>query len=395
MFAPSAAPASVEPGRASRRPLVSRAGLEVGLVALVVSGVVLTAVGLTGGTRYLLQGDGQTFRVVAANPFANGAVLRAQAWYGGDAYRYGRVLYPFLAWCLALGHGRWTTVTMCIVDALAVGACAMLASELCRRHGKRPQLGLLVVAVPAVGEGMGHLYSEPVFIALILAVYLLWADDRRGWAMVAGAALILTREAAALALVPLIVQSYRLGRRRELLSWAAVGLPYAAWVTWVRFRVGQWPFFDTSVSRRQALGAPVTSWVDVLRHGSFAAGLFPSIIAMAALTAITLGLAIYVACRRRCWPLSWGALSMGVLLVFLGPEAIRFPDAVLRLLGPTQVLILLSLIATAAPSALKRGDAREAAEDAGQQGDVVRPAIGSGQAGLDDAGLIAAAAAAR
>jgi drug/metabolite transporter (DMT)-like permease len=64
------------------------------------------------------------------------------------------------------------------------------------------------------------------------------------------------KEIAVLALVPL---AWRAVRRRDLREAALVGsavLPYAAWCTWVRFRIGTLPFLAHTESRRGALGFP-------------------------------------------------------------------------------------------------------------------------------------------
>ena len=80
----------------------------------------------------------------------------------------------------------------------------------------------------------------------------------------------LFREAAVLALVPLAAATVRRRGWRNALPWLATPVPLVLWWTWVRARVGQWPFLDPSPSRRDALSWPLGGVVQVVREGTTA-----------------------------------------------------------------------------------------------------------------------------
>jgi hypothetical protein len=312
----------------------------VGTLGFFLAAAVLTGAWIRRGSAGLLGGDATEFHVVAEDPFANGSALRAHQAYLGDAYRYGRMLYPFLAWLLALGHSHWTLFTLALLNAIGVGVCTAIMAEWCMRRGRPAQWGLAVLIVPALSQGMGDLYSEPVVIALILIVITLWLGERHLPAIAVAAALLLAREAAALALVPLVADSLRRANRKELIGWIAAALPYLGWAAWVRHRVGAWPFLEKSVSARQALGFPGVAYVTVVRQG-LNATLLAGVVVLGVVSLATVVAALYVIYRVRNVA-SWAALFMSVYIVCQGQQTVRFASDAFRIMGPTQLLLAVA-----------------------------------------------------
>lgn len=317
-------------------PLLRREAVVLGALAASVAAVAMAVLVTIHGREWLFRNDAEFFWVVARNPFGDGAMFRPVAEETGNAYRYGRVLYPLVAWLLAVGRESLVEWTLMLVDVIAFGAVVALGAELVARRGRPARLGLVALLSPAMWGAMVLAVSEPFVIALILLAFLLWLDGRRRAALASVACALLAREAAALAFVPLAVVDIRRDMRRVAV-WAATVVPLLVWWTWVRFRVGEWPFLDSSVSRREALAAPFAGLVGVWHEGVG----FDHWVAVV-LAAGTIAASGYVVWRRVWFPVSHGAAALAVLVVFFGPNAWRFPGEVIRLLGPPQVLTLLA-----------------------------------------------------
>lgn len=292
----------------------------------------------TKGRQSLFRNDAEFFWLVARDPFSDGAVFRPFAHEMGDAYRYGRILFPLVAWVLALGRESLVQWTLIAVDVVCFGATVALAGELVARRGVDVGRGVVVLLVPAMWFALVLAVSEPLVLTLLLLAYLLAIDGRRTALVVTAALLLLAREAAIVGLLPVIIRDVRERRVRALGGWVLAAVPLVAWWTWVWARVGDWPFRDPSISRREALSAPFAGVVTVVREGVDGDHLLAF-----ALGALTVAGGIWLARSRPLWPVSEGALCFSLLILFLGANAWRYPGEAIRLLGPAQVLIALTL----------------------------------------------------
>src|SRR5262249_36229607 len=145
-----------------------------------------------------------------------------------------------------------------------------------------------------------ELVSDPMAGALLLTVFLFERDGRTRAACIAAALLILTREPMALAVVPMLWIGWRRRDPFALRNIAIVFAPYGLWLLWVRVRVGQFPFLDPGVSRRQALAAPFTGYVQTMHlHGNWTLA-FGMVVALVT----CVGAAVLVAWR------GWGRVPM-------------------------------------------------------------------------------------
>lgn len=286
----------------------------------------------------LWRGDPGLYRVVATAPFSDGAALRAHAAVMGNAYRYGRVGAPLLAWVLALGHPAWTPLTFRLVCAGGVGATIAVVAAWFTDRGVGARRAVLALLIPGVAIGFARPFPDMLMVALLLAALLCWPD--RPWlaAALLGYA-ILVRETAALTLVPLAFDALR---RRRLPVIVAAAVPYAAWATWVRIRVGAFPLLEHSVSRSQALGFTPLSFVDLVHRAPVIA--VPAVVAVVAAMG-TLSLAVR-ACLRAPGLLTGTAAAHACLLLGLGVTALWFPDDTWRVMGPAMVLTMLAVVST-------------------------------------------------
>jgi hypothetical protein len=120
-------------------------------------------------------------------------------------YRQERILYPALAWAVALGHWRFIPAALVLVNVLGLCALAWLAGSLAQTAGRNPLWGLAVVLYPgfllALSRDLVEIVEMTFFVATLLAL-------RRNWAPAAAISLtlaILARETAGLLVATLAV----------------------------------------------------------------------------------------------------------------------------------------------------------------------------------------------
>ncbi len=327
--------------RHDERGVLGRDATRIGFVVACLAGVAVATAWITFGGSFPLENDARIFHRVAMDPFGDGSSFAGLPSDTGTGYRYGRILYPLTAWVLAFGRPSLVAYSMAVVYAVSVGAMAALACRLCGEAGVPETRGLWVLAAPSFWLTVPVLFSEPFTVALLLLTYRLFLRGRERGTLVAGAALLLTREAMAVALVPLVWASHKRSGLAGAARWAWTAVPLAAWWTWVRARVGVWPFLDPAYGRRGALSWIIGGPITVAREGVRHPGLF-------VLACVLLGaslVAAVVVVRRRRSPVAWGALVLAVLALFLGPGAWRIPGEAIRLLLPAQAMTIVALLA--------------------------------------------------
>jgi hypothetical protein len=296
-------------------------------------------------------GDAPFFYAIARHPFAAGGVSDHPLQFG-VAYRYGRILFPLSGWLLSLGRPRFVPGGLLLVYVASVGAWIATAAEHLRRSGRTPWLALVILGLPFSMTAFvrPEMVSDPMAGALLFTVFLYEREGRTRAACIAAALLILTREPMALAVVPMLWIGWR-HRGRFALRHAAIALsPYALWLLWIRVRVGQFPFLDPAVSRRQALAAPFVGYVQTLRlHGGWSPEL-GMVLALATL----LGALVVAWLGRGRAPMTAGLVMLAAMIPFLGIAVFRHPLEAFRVLAPIQAL----LIVVALDRGVTLGDAR-------------------------------------
>jgi hypothetical protein len=320
---------------------VRRHALVFGALAGALAALVLGVNAARHGGDWLFRNDAEFYWLVARDPFANGAVFRPIADEMGNAYRYGRMLFPFLGWLVVGGRDSLVRWGLAGVDAVSFGAVVALAAELCARRGAQVERGLLVLVVPGLWFATVLVLAEPLVLALILAVYLLALDGRPRSAMVAGALLLLAREAAVIALVPLVWRAVRQRRWADVVGWGLTLVPLFAWWTWVRVQVGEWPFLDPSSSRRNALSLPFVGFARVVPDAG------SDHVAAFVIGAITVAAAAWAWRRSSRTPVSEGAVLFGLLVLCFGQAAWFRPGEAIRLMAPAQLLTVIALVSPA------------------------------------------------
>jgi hypothetical protein len=212
-------------------------------------------IGTISGTHLGLQGlamnnnpvgfDGQFFYFIALDPKQpiicathppNCALDQA---FG--IVRAERLLYPYTAGLLTLGHPHYVALTLLLVNFLAILITAWLVGEMCVAAGASRWLG--AAAALFCGEIMGFLrdLADPFAVLwVVLAVYLLRRERYLLFALAVAAAL-LTREQLILT-IPLLYLPLVLRRRwRTLAAALAIGIgPFVALQVALRSIWGTW-----------------------------------------------------------------------------------------------------------------------------------------------------------
>ncbi|MFQ5555098.1 MAG: hypothetical protein ACE5GC_06990 [Acidimicrobiia bacterium] len=318
------------------RPLAVQVGVGVGLAAAAAYAFQWAS----GGIDSLFPSDADLFRRVATDPFGSGAAIDAPELYG-DAYRYGRILYPLLAWVVALGRSGWVPWTLLLLGAVGLGLAAACAVELLGRRGVGQARMLWLAAVPAVWLGVRGAFSEWPLLGLLLLGLLLEIDGRRLGAAVTFSLALLGREALALALVPMAVRDFRAAGWRGLRRWAVVASVPAAWHLWVWVRVGSFPVFDPSLSRREAVDWPVRGLLTAFGEQ----GATMTLMLVAGLGLVTVIAATVIAVRRPWHPVTAAAMILALTIVVFGPNVWRFSGEALRTMMYALVLTAVAVVA--------------------------------------------------
>jgi hypothetical protein len=316
------------------KPAVAAAVGATAIVAILIVGAVMSH-----GYESILGSDAQHFFRVATDPFGTGDAMSGTGAGGGTAYRYGRILFPLLAWFLALGQPAWIAYTLPIVYLAGIWLVAAVGCEWCREAGQPVPAGLLIFLLPSVFYLMPLLVPEFLITGLLLVCYRFVLHGRIRAAQVTSAFLLLARETAVLALIPLAFTAIRQRRYRDAAGWALALLPLLVWWTWLRARMGVWPCFDPANVANRPLDWPFRGFLAAVWSSPSDAGLLLT----AATGWITLAYAVWMQVRFPSL-LSAGALSLSLLIIVFGSGQAQLPLEAQRLMIPMQMLLVLAWV---------------------------------------------------
>ena len=243
---------------ASARREIFAAGLAGALLAALLIGVLGYGAGRLGPTSVgafttsydhrvlddplellLVQSDGQAFASLARDPtLARPEVFRTD---GEAAYRAQRALLPYAAWALSLGRSGWVPPALALLSAAGAGLAVAGVAQLLADRRCRPMLALLVLLLPGVYSALSYCGPEPLALGLAVWGIVAWSRGRIVPALVLFALAGLCRETLLLIPAALMLSALRDRRARQFLLLAGSFVPYAAWVVFLRVRVGAWP----------------------------------------------------------------------------------------------------------------------------------------------------------
>jgi hypothetical protein len=135
--------------------------------------------------------DGQFAYYIALDP------LNAPAWMDHDAYRYQRILYPFLVWVFSFG-GQPSLIpwAMIAINLVCILSAAYLLSVFLQERGISSWIALSFVFFAGVFMALRGNLLEPLAISLSLLGLLFSYRGRWLWAGVAFALAVLAKEMA-------------------------------------------------------------------------------------------------------------------------------------------------------------------------------------------------------
>ena len=318
------------------RPVAVRAGVIAGLFA----GAIYGAQAGTSGIDELFPSDADLFLRVGGDPFGDGSAIDAPELYG-DAYRYGRILFPLAAWGLALGRVAWVQWTLLALSAVGLAVAVACAVELLAGRGVPYERMVWLLATPALWMGLRGAFSEWFALGLLLLGFVLEIDGRRRTAAVVFVLVLLTREVLLLALLPVLGRDVRTRGAKGLQRWLLIGVVPFVWHLWVWARVGELPALDGSLSRREAVDLPVAGLVDAFNE----LGADGALMIIAALGLGTVVAALYIGLKEPWHPIAYAGVLVALSILFFGPNVWRFPGEGLRTMMHAQVLVAIALIA--------------------------------------------------
>jgi hypothetical protein len=284
--------------------------------------------------------DGQQFYAIARNPWHPDEVAPHLT---EPRYRYGRPLYPLLAWALhPTGGGRGLIVALVAVNLAAALLGGIALGCLARRMGAPAWLALLYPLLP--GTLLSVFASTADALAVALALVTLAAALHRRWALAVIAAVlaVLARETTILVPVALVLAGRPWQRpwgwRREWWVLVAPAVALLAWQVVVRLSV------PGGNEAAEQLGPPFAGLVDAVRvrwlHGRELIGMASTV------TALVVGVAVLF---RRLAPVELRVV-VAVQLAFL---ILCSGDVLGNDFGGTRST--LTLLAVAIPALVARG----------------------------------------
>jgi hypothetical protein len=159
------------------------------------------------------------------------------------AYRLQRILYPLLAWLMALGHVEWVSATLVLVNVLALMLGMGAFAELLHRETAPAWAPLVFVAWFGIAQVLLYDLNELVALAFGLWGWLFLARRQTTPAGVAFGAGALGKDLAFLFAAPAIVRALVRGEWRTALTLAAwTFAPYLVWMGILRIALGAWSF---------------------------------------------------------------------------------------------------------------------------------------------------------
>jgi hypothetical protein len=253
--------------------------------------------------------DGQFNYRFALNPFSNQPVL-----YGisvdRPAYRYQRILYPFLAWVLTSGNKNLVPVVFVLINLIFVCALTALSAKYALDHDRNTYWSL------ALGLYLGFLISYALDLGHSLEIFLLFAATfllkrKDGWAVFLLACAVLTRETALLFAAAICVTAFF----QRWPRWHLYLLPLFGFVLWQGFLLWFWQGVPNLASGA-SFGFPLVGFLTAFSAG-WAGGDYFGLFMLVVMVAF--GLAVTYALRFSTTPLyikiAWAFYSVMTIMM--------------------------------------------------------------------------------
>ena len=282
-------------------------------------GVVVPGERVLHGNGY----DGQFAFALAQDPFLTRPETAASL---DNTFRVRRILYPLLAWALALGEPGWVAYTLVALNVLAGGLLAWLLALAAARAGRSPWWALAAAAYPGVWIPVLIDTTEPLQLALLAAGVMV---ESAGLLLLA----TLAKETAGVALATEAVRALVARRYRAGLVAGGLAALFLGWSLLV-FLAVRGPAFNTLGAHfLDPPGAPFLA----LARGA------PALVMLPALVATLLALARPLRFRDAA---AWAGAAYALLVLLAGFDTWTDPAAYFRVSAGAVVLAYLSWVRT-------------------------------------------------
>ena len=205
--------------------------------------------------------DGQYYFRLALDPFTSQQIAFGIP-LDWPAVRQQRILYPALAYALALGQARWVPWTMILVNYLAICALGFTCGMFACAFGRDAMWGLLISLYPGLLFSLNRDLTEVLGISLAVATLLLLHRRQILFGALTLALAVLARETFALLAGALLVAwAWRMFRRQA--RWtegACLMIPLVAFSAWQLWLFATWGNFG-AIGHTFNLGPPMKGLV--------------------------------------------------------------------------------------------------------------------------------------
>jgi hypothetical protein len=168
--------------------------------------------------------DGQFAYFIAQDPL--GGCPRCDV----PAYRYQRILYPLMAWVLALGHPTAVPWTLIVVNLMALTLGTYFTERLLASQGVSPWYALAYGLYGGLIAGLRLNLTEPLSYGLLQGGIWAWAEKRRGLAIPLFVLAALAKETALIAVAGLLLYLLLERRWHDIASLGlGVAIPFLIW----------------------------------------------------------------------------------------------------------------------------------------------------------------------
>jgi hypothetical protein len=255
------------------------------------------------------------------------------------AYRFQRILYPFLARLFALGWTElipWTLIAINIV-AIAIGT---FVTELLLRHHHTSNWYALVYGLYAGNlVALRSDMSEPLAQMLVMLAIWAWVKGKHNWAFFWFALALLTKETSLLFIMAFGLYSLQQRNWRDVVGLGISLLPYVIWQFFLFGWLGEFGF----TSGHSFIWLPFGGWL-LSYEASWQGFLLISllIIPIGVIPTIA-GLIISIKniLRRFFHPYVYAILFNALFMLFLPHLTFRESSAVIRVVQGLAMSLLL------------------------------------------------------
>ncbi|MFN8526695.1 MAG: hypothetical protein U0821_26625 [Chloroflexota bacterium] len=301
--------------------------------------------------------DGQFYFFIALDP----TLLTYDPTLAMDsvAYRYGRILYPLLAWLLAGGQEWLVPWSLLIVNVLAVLCCTAGAMGILQHFGASRWLSVAVALSPPLLIGTLADLAEPVSLACTIWGLLWFCRRQHIRATLVLSLSVFAREVGVV--VPLVFSLAFLVARdwRRCLLYAVPGVVLAAWNAILWLRLGAFGVLSGPPNFGPPLGGMIyrARWLLGLQDAWHGEGLASTWQRQTELTVLILTAAImFLGVIRFCsrpHPLSAQLFAQCLLMAFTTPEVWLDLYSYSRVMGPMFLFYGLVLLLPRAAKAVE------------------------------------------